>query len=498
MVQKVHKRFHWKWFFTVILFIFFYLAGILTHHLGHTYQGCHEWLCVSGVICILVVVSLLRRREIILEKKAEEKENEEEKELCDVIQIKLMEIDRFITKALTFFNETPKKKLNFEFACVFEEKEDIIEVLDRIFSILVTLAKRIKRLDDLISAHKYEIDEKIKFLEQNVDISNELILKIASEIKDINRVVIAQQDDVVEYTEGAAAQIITNLNRIEESVNEVINIATRGMHELEVLFSKKTGSKAETVEELLLSLREHIQKQLNTISENIEKAVYVLNEARSLEGLIDEVKTIADKTKLLSLNAAIEAARAGEAGRGFGVVADEIHKLADLSHKTADKMNRMISNLIYSINQKFEDLMVIADSAKRKEGFEIIVSGINDLFKVNEEATRIRSEILNNMQQQAQAVVQTVIEVLGSIQFQDITRQRIENIQNFLKEINEYFNNLLKYLAENNIKEITTMSIPSCKDLEKNYKMNKERKIHKEVIKEENLEEEGYPSIELF
>jgi len=57
------------------------------------------------------------------------------------------------------------------------------------------------------------------------------------------------------------------------------------------------------------------------------------------------IKQIADETKMLGLNAAIEAARAGEAGRGFGVVAEEIRKLSDESKETVVRIHSLTSNI---------------------------------------------------------------------------------------------------------------------------------------------------------
>jgi len=121
-----------------------------------------------------------------------------------------------------------------------------------------------------------------------------------------------------------ANQMVASINEISQSVVQV----SGGVSEL-----------AEAAAELAKSGQTAIHLAEITMK----------NSKKTTEAL-DIIKSIADKTNLLGLNAAIESARSGEHGRGFNVVASEIRKLATQSKESIDTINNIIKQMNESVD----------------------------------------------------------------------------------------------------------------------------------------------------
>jgi methyl-accepting chemotaxis protein len=99
-----------------------------------------------------------------------------------------------------------------------------------------------------------------------------------------------------------------------------------------------------SIEHLQTSL-ERVGRLRETVVETDDSVVATMSAAERAAALLDLIETISSETTLLSFNAAIESAHAGEAGRGFGIIADEIRVLAEGTSQSTQQIAAVIATI---------------------------------------------------------------------------------------------------------------------------------------------------------
>jgi len=200
--------------------------------------------------------------------------------------------------------------------------------------------------------------------------------KALDEIDNLQRSVNEASQALAATSEETAA----SASEMNEATTQISNNATEAAE-----FSRQVDALAQEGARKIEMISETILRLANMMSEMQGKMTELDKSSASISSVTDVIKEIASQTNLLALNAAIEAARAGESGRGFGVVAEEVKKLASHSEQSVKEISALITitkkNTV-AVNQSIAQTTVAMQNAAAEAGevvgrFGEIMAAIN-------------------------------------------------------------------------------------------------------------------------
>ena len=309
----------------------------------------------------------------------------------------------------------------------------------------------------------------------------------APELKQIapfNTMLIDQLHSVTEQTEKAAYDVTSRLHTIDEVVTELGDFvaAAASQSASGALASENTIADNRA---LIDQLQGFIAQRLADTQDDAAANAAVAGKARALKSLVELVRRIAAQTNLLALNAAIEAARAGEAGRGFAVVADEVRKLSLETEAAVRQIDEGILTVTQIIDDQLKNKLAKCNIEAEQTTLERFAGQLGTLGASYEQLTQREGEMLERIGLSSGRLAQMFMETMASVQFQDITRQQIEQVIKGLAHIDAHTLRIARQLECSKPGAADPVVAP-LKDqfdaLYANYVMAGQREVHQRAL----------------
>ncbi|MCJ8274900.1 MAG: methyl-accepting chemotaxis protein [Psychrosphaera sp.] len=204
----------------------------------------------------------------------------------------------------------------------------------------------------------------------------------------------------VNSTQDELANAAASIEQMAKSVATI-----QAYTEESTMVSKDADSHALNNFNVIQQATRQIKSLAQAINESAEQVNILRDHGQQINVVLGVIKSVAQQTNLLALNAAIEAARAGEQGRGFAVVADEVRSLAQRTQESTREIETVIVNIREATDEAASQMRKNAEFAdegaqtiqQTEKSLQLIMGSFSDIINKNE-------SINTNYNEQLQAV----------------------------------------------------------------------------------------------
>lgn len=262
-------------------------------------------------------------------------------------------------------------------------------------------------------------------LQQGIDQLAGSAQALSAVTEQTNREVGSQKDET--------EQVATAMQQMTATVHDVARNAEQAAQAAQDA-DDKVESGQQVVRQSMLRI-----EQLAVAAETASSGIDSLSaEIHTIGDVLEVIKSVAEQTNLLALNAAIEAARAGEQGRGFAVVADEVRALARRTQQSTEEIERLVASLRGNAQQSVTQIrgstelvrLAVADTLQTESALGSIAAAVSLIQQMNQQIAAAAEQ----QSSVAEEISRSVTQIRGSadqaaLAMQDNARSSVELAQ---------------------------------------------------------------------
>jgi len=273
-----------------------------------------------------------------------------------------------------------------------------------------------------------------------------------------------EQLQTVRDTGDSLRQVLNSLDSITQNVevqSGFVEETSSAMHQMAESI-RQVGETTGKADELSGQLEAVAQKGTQAVQDSVQAIKRIEQVSRDVNGMVALISDFADRTNLLSLNAAIEAAHAGEAGKGFAVVAEEVRSLAHNSSENAYNITEQLKEMMDVVTNGVQlsehagqalteisrdvrgsaDIMreISSSMEEQKEGTQKILDSMSSLVKATEQIRTVAEEQKarnNRMHEEIQQLISSFQEIENATSEQNTNIGKIVETVYSLQRISE-------------------------------------------------------------